>query len=78
VSAPSGDLTTYGELATILDALPLLLREGRRYRRLSMRAAAEQMGLSFSTLSRVESGSECVLSAAVTILRWLDQPREGT
>lgn len=68
---PTGELTPYSELADLLGHLPLLLREARRQRRLSVRAAATQLGMSFSTVSRIESGDDCVLSNAVAVLRWL-------
>jgi len=71
------DLTPYPELAEVLASLPFLLREARRARGLSQRAAAKQMGVSFSTISRVENGEDLVLSNTVAILRWLDA-RPGT
>lgn len=70
-------LTSYTELADILDRLPLLLREARRGRRLSLRAAGEQSGVPFNTLTRVEHGKECSVANAVAILRWLDQRPEA-
>lgn len=65
-------LTPYTELAEVIASLPLLLRETRRARGLSQRAAADQLGLSFSTISRIETGGDCVLSHATAVLRWLD------
>ncbi len=65
--------TPYAELAGVIAALPLLLREARRAQGLSMRAAAAQLGMSFSTVDRIERGEDCVLSNAVAVLRWLDQ-----
>jgi transcriptional regulator with XRE-family HTH domain len=50
----------------------MLLREARRARRLSVRAAGRQLGVSGATVSRIESGEDLVVSNAVTILRWLD------
>lgn len=69
-----GALTSYAELADMLASLPMLLREARRARRLSVRAAAREMNMSFATVSRIENGEDCVLSNAVTVLRWLDMP----
>jgi DNA-binding transcriptional regulator YiaG len=69
-AAPS----SYGELADVLDALPLLVREARRARRLSVRATATQLGCSFSTVSRFENGKDVNLSNAAALLRWLDRP----
>lgn len=71
-----GRLTPYTELAAVIDSLPLLLRESRRQRQLSVRAAARQLGCSFSTISRMEAGEDCALSNAVAVLRWLDRPDE--
>lgn len=70
----SHDLPTpYAELADVIASLPLLLRETRRARRLSLRAAAKELGMSFSTVTRIEGGEDCALSNAVAVLRWLDQ-----
>ena len=67
------ELTSYRELATLLDNLPMLLREARRGRQLSGRAAGAEIGISVSTISRVENGAECSLPNAVAVLRWLDR-----
>ena len=70
----TGELTTYDELADIIDALPLLVREGRRVRGLSLRAAAKEIGINFNVLYRFEQGGDIVLSNALAILRWLGPP----
>lgn len=71
------ELTTYAELAAVLDALPMLMREARRHRRVSMRVAGDQIGISFSTVCRIEEGArDCALSSAVAVLHWLHQPAE--
>lgn len=72
MSEPTGRLTTYTELAAVLDALPLLCREKRRREGLSMRAAARQIGCSFSTVHRFEGGKGAHLDNAAAVLRWLD------
>jgi ribosome-binding protein aMBF1 (putative translation factor) len=69
----TGQPIPYTELADIIADLPMLLREARRARGLSQRAAAAEMAMSFSTVSRIEAREDCVLSNAVTVLRWLDQ-----
>jgi transcriptional regulator with XRE-family HTH domain len=69
--------TPYRELAALVDNLPLLLREARRARGLSQRAAARELGCSFSTVSRMEAGDDCALSNAVAVLRWLDTAAPG-
>jgi ribosome-binding protein aMBF1 (putative translation factor) len=65
--------TPYSELADVIAALPLLLREARRARGLSLRAAAAEIGIGFATVTRIEQGVDCVLSNAVAVLRWLDR-----
>lgn len=70
-------LTTYADLASILEKLPLLLREARRARHLNLRGAADQIGVSFNSLSRFERGNDVLLSNATAVLRWLDQPTEA-
>lgn len=72
MSAASGRPTSYAELADVIGALPLLCREARRARGLSLRTAAEQMGLSFATISRFEAGKGAELKTALTVIRWLD------
>ena len=64
--------TSYGELADVLEHLPLLVRESRRRRGLSIRAAAREMGMSFSTVLRYEDGGNVHLDHAVAMLRWVD------
>lgn len=65
--------TPYAELADVIGNLPLLLREARRARGLSLRAAAAELDMSFNTVTRIEHGTDCALSNAVAVLRWLDQ-----
>ncbi len=67
------ELTSYRELATLLENLPMLMREARRSRQLSGRTAGAEIGISVSTISRVENGAECSLTNAVAVLRWLDR-----
>jgi transcriptional regulator with XRE-family HTH domain len=68
--------TTYVELADILANLALITREACRARHLTQRAAALQMGLSPSTITRLFQGADVSLDGATAILRWLDQPAE--
>lgn len=65
-------MTPYAELADVIANLPVLLREARRARGLSLRAAAKELGMSFSTVTRMEEGNDCALANAVAVLRWLD------
>jgi ribosome-binding protein aMBF1 (putative translation factor) len=65
--------TSYAELAAIIDNLPLLIREKRRARGLSLRAAAKEVGCSFSTLSRAENDGDLRGNNLGAVLRWLDE-----
>lgn len=68
------ELTSYGEMVEVIENLPFLVREMRRERRLSMRRAAEETGLSASTFARLESGEHGVSAdGLVSLLRWLDR-----
>ncbi len=67
---------SYTELAQILANLPLVLREQRRARGLSLRAAAIDIGCAFSTITRIEKGEDCVASNLIAVMRWLDQTGE--
>jgi transcriptional regulator with XRE-family HTH domain len=64
--------TPYDELADVIANLPLILREARRARRRSLRAAAREIGVSFSTISRIESGEDAAGTSITAVLRWLD------
>jgi hypothetical protein len=85
-----GELSTYGELADLLEALPLIVREARRARRATLVDVTEQTGIAQSTLSRLErptlrtrrngDTSAISLGNAIILLRWLDlgaDPSEG-
>lgn len=67
-------VTTYREIADLLDDLPIALRTVRRSRGLSLREVARQTGISFSTVLRIEAGEGCHLDNVLAILRWLDAP----
>jgi len=62
---------TYDDVIQVLDRLPVILQEARRARRLSLREASDQIGVSFSTVTRIESGKGCTLVAAVKALNWV-------
>lgn len=68
---------TQRELAGEVESLDLkALGELVRQRRgtLSLRQAAEDVGISFSTLTRVEGGSQPDLTSFVKICAWLGEP----
>lgn len=64
----------YAALAGVLDRLPVLLLETREDRGLSLRAAAQQIGYSRSTLGRIEAGEGFRVDIAAAVLRWLGTP----
>lgn len=64
--------TSYDELASLVENLPLLVREKRRREGLSIREAARQVGCSFSTLHRFESSDQGWNGRLLPdLLRWL-------
>src|ERR1017187_1613674 len=56
--------------------LGALLKATRRARRLTLRDLADQIGVSFNTLSRVERGHLPDLGNFQRIVDWLDVPAE--
>lgn len=72
MSTDDCELTTYAEMADVVSNLAFLVRERRRERRLSQRAAATEMGLNGSTLHRLEHGGDVATASLVAILGWLD------
>lgn len=69
------EMSSYGELLELLDALPMLVRETRRRRGMSMRAVQAATGVTASTIQRCEAGTQDVsLSNAKTLLRWVGTP----
>lgn len=68
----NGTPTSYTELAHVLDNLGLIVRERRRGLGLSLRGAAEQIGVSPSSIMRIESGEDANTRSVAAILRWLD------
>ena len=71
----TGALTTYAELAEIVDNLPMLIREKRRRCGLSLRQAAAEIGCSFTTVTRFEQADAGWNGRLLAdLLRWLDAP----
>lgn len=67
------DLTTYGEIADVLDRLPEELRTIRRSRGASVRDVQAATGVSNATVSQVENRRHCPgLDTATALLRWMD------
>lgn len=61
--------------AEALAALPQAIQAVRVARRLSLRDAADEMGVSFNTLHRLEKGGNCTLANVVAAVRWLEGGR---
>lgn len=60
------------EMAGVLDDLPLIVTTVRRMRGLSLRDAAKESGVAFTTLSRIERGGDASMSSLRALLLWLD------
>ena len=73
-SAPHGSGRSAAELR--ISGLGEMLRARRRQRRLSLRDLADQTGVSFNTLSRVERGHVPDLRNLRRIADWLEVPVE--
>lgn len=56
----------------VLRSLPARVRERRAAHGISIRQAGREMGVCFSTVSRLENGEDLALSTAIAALRWLD------
>lgn len=68
------ELSSYAELAALITALPIIVRERRRTERVSIRTAATEIGVSAATLCRLEAGGVGVQGdSLVAILMWLDR-----
>lgn len=68
------EMSPYGELIEVLEALPLIVRETRRRRGLSQRAAGTAAGVEFATISRCENGAGLHLKSILPLLRWVGTP----
>lgn len=63
--------TAYSEFAELLNDLPIVVRAARRMYRLSQRELAQRTGISYSTVSRIESGGEFSSVSLLALLTWL-------
>lgn len=70
-SAARQTLTGYGELIEVLESLPVILREARRRKGVSIRQAAIELDVSFSSISRWEAGiTHPDTPKIIKVLRW--------
>jgi hypothetical protein len=65
------------EVIDVLSALPETLRSVRLLRGKSLRQVADETGLSFSTVARIEKGEDCALSSAKRLLLWIGGVRSS-
>lgn len=61
----------YATAAEVLSDLPALTTVVRNRRALTVAQAAAQIGVSTTTLSGLEAGSNCTRATATAVLRWL-------
>jgi DNA-binding XRE family transcriptional regulator len=69
---PVGCCATCGLLAEVIEQMPIIVRNMRRVRRLSVRGLAAEVGVSFTTIHRVETGADHSSVTLCALLRWLD------
>ena len=62
---------TYSDLIRLVEAIPLLTLETRRRRGLSLRPAADEIGISGSTLLRIESGKAYNARVLPALIAWI-------
>lgn len=75
MSDPDGALSSYAEVIAVIEALPVLVRETRRRRGLSLRQAARNIGsVEASTLHRFEGGQQIHSGNLLALLRWVGTP----
>lgn len=70
-------MTDIEKAISILDLLPKLMASKRQMLRLTLREVAEQVGVNYGTLSRMERGDNATLKNAVLVLKWIDTPPPG-
>lgn len=69
---PPNKINRAHDAARMVERLPLLIRDERRSRGLSLRDAADQIGIPHTTLHRLEAGDrDYGSSVAVACLTWL-------
>ena len=63
----------YGEVATVLQGLPVVIDVATRMTGISQRELARRAGVSSASISRLVNGHDVTLSTAVAVLRALDE-----
>ena len=67
------ELVSYAEIARVVELLPTLVREKRRRDGLSLRSAADRIGVAASTVTRFENGSGIAWETVPVLLRWVGE-----
>jgi predicted transcriptional regulator len=68
-------ILTHADIARYIDELRVGAASKRHWRHLSVRAAAKQIGISFSSLARFEASTvDAQLHTMLAIAKWVDQP----
>lgn len=62
----------YAEAIALLDTLPEALRDARKRRGMGLRQVADDSGVGFATIWRIERGEGCSVPTAVSLMRWLE------
>lgn len=65
---------SYAAAIEALEALPAALKAVRLSRGIALRGVATEAGVSFSTVTRIESGEDCTVGSALALLRWMATP----
>jgi ribosome-binding protein aMBF1 (putative translation factor) len=66
-------LVSYADVISIIDQLPMMVKEKRRQRGLSLREAAEESGVSFNAISRFERGGITMSDHLRKLLDWVSE-----
>lgn len=64
-------MITAAKLSDLLNDLPCFVRSMRRRQNLGIKVAAADIGISTSTLSRVENGHGCDVRTLIKLLTWV-------
>lgn len=65
---------SYTAAIEVLEALSTAVKAVRLSRAISLRSVAAETGVSFSTVTRIESGEDCTVGSALALLRWMAAP----
>lgn len=63
---------TRPSLTDAIESLPAAAKAVRQARLMSLRDAADQIGIPFNNLARFEQGGNCTLATVVAVARWVE------